>query len=337
MHPELGSIFGEPLTGGLMDSLPSSAPVPPPSAQTLPQQSQVQERGTQWDTAAWGKPAGSHDPASAWLDSSMGAGVAALVPPASVTAVSHSSTGTGISHASAELLQGGGSSMVPGSLGGAAASEGMSGGAQGQRSPGLTQPQLTHVDHTGRATMVDVGGKVPTRRVAVASGQVLLGPEAYALVEANKIAKGDVLTVAQIAGIGGAKATASLIPLCHPLPLSSVKVRLSLSRETRGVSIEARVATTGPTGVEMEALTAVSVAALAVYDMCKAVSKGIQITDIRLESKTGGKSGDWFREQGTAVVAGGVGGVVGDGYVAPAGEEDLRSEDSWTPQFGHAK
>jgi cyclic pyranopterin phosphate synthase len=124
---------------------------------------------------------------------------------------------------------------------------------------------------------------------------VLLGSDAFARVAANSIAKGDVLTVAKLAGIMGAKQTASLIPLCHPLLLSGVDVRLTLNEEVQAVDVEAEVTTVGPTGVEMEALTAVTVASLTVYDMCKAVSKDIRISEVRLESKTGGKSGHWSR------------------------------------------
>lgn len=145
--------------------------------------------------------------------------------------------------------------------------------------------------------MVNVASKADTRRVAIASGRVLLGQEAFELVNANSIAKGDVLTVAKVAGIMGAKQTGSLIPLCHPLVLSGVDVNLRLNHELHAVDIEAQVTTVGPTGVEMEALTAVSVASLVVYDMCKAVSKDIQITHVRLESKFGGKSGDWSRRR----------------------------------------
>jgi cyclic pyranopterin phosphate synthase len=154
---------------------------------------------------------------------------------------------------------------------------------------------LTHVDTSGRASMVDVSQKAETSRVAVASARILLGRTAFDLVAKNQIAKGDVLTVAQIAGINAAKQTANLIPLCHNLLLSRVKVELRLDTEGQSVKIRAEVKTKGPTGVEMEALTAASVASLTVYDMCKAVSKSIIISDIRLESKSGGKSGEWSR------------------------------------------
>ncbi|KAL3692287.1 hypothetical protein R1sor_005938 [Riccia sorocarpa] len=155
---------------------------------------------------------------------------------------------------------------------------------------------LTHVDGSGKASMVNVAEKAETKRVAVASGRVFLGPKAFELVAENNIAKGDVLTVAKIAGIQGAKQTSNLIPLCHNILLSGVDVSTSLNEELHAVDIRAEATATGPTGVEMEALTAVSVASLTVYDMCKAVSKDIQISNVQLESKTGGKSGDWYRE-----------------------------------------
>jgi cyclic pyranopterin phosphate synthase len=156
---------------------------------------------------------------------------------------------------------------------------------------------LSHVDMSGKAAMVNISEKTDTKRMAVATGRVLLGPHAFALVAANSMSKGDVLTVAKIAGISGAKQTSNLIPLCHNLLLSGVDVSLRLHEATHSVGIEAKVTTIGPTGVEMEALTAVSVASLTVYDMCKAVSKDIRICDIQLESKTGGKSGPWSRDQ----------------------------------------
>lgn len=151
------------------------------------------------------------------------------------------------------------------------------------------EAQLTHTDVQGRATMVDVGEKVPTRRAATASGIVLLGPTAFRLLQDNQLAKGDALIVAQIAGITASKQTSALIPLCHPLPLDHTSVTFHLDELRSAVVITAACRTTGRTGVEMEALTAVSVAALTVYDMCKAVSHDIIITDIKLVSKTGGK------------------------------------------------
>ena len=149
---------------------------------------------------------------------------------------------------------------------------------------------LTHVDGAGRATMVGVGHKTQSRRIARASGAILLGPEAFTRVAENSLKKGDVMTVAQIAGVLGAKQTPALIPLCHPLQLDNIKVDLTLDHKILGVRVEAEVEVTGKTGVEMEALTAVSVALLTVYDMAKAVSKDMVITDIKLQFKTGGKS-----------------------------------------------
>lgn len=157
--------------------------------------------------------------------------------------------------------------------------------------------ELSHVDAHGKVTMVNVSEKISSKRVAIASGKVLLGPIAFPLVSANQISKGDVLAVAKIAGICGAKQTGSLIPLCHNLALSNVQVSLELNEQEQSVIIKAEVAAVGVTGVEMEALTAVSVAALTVYDMCKAVSKDITINNVQLESKMGGKSGGWCRTQ----------------------------------------
>jgi cyclic pyranopterin phosphate synthase len=151
---------------------------------------------------------------------------------------------------------------------------------------------LTHLDEQGNARMVDVGHKPDTERVAVAAGEVRMRPETLALIRAGQIKKGDVLTVAQLAGVLAAKRTAELIPLCHPLSLTHIDVRCELRDELPGVSIRATVRTTGKTGVEMEALTAVSVAALTVYDMAKAVEKTMQITGVRLVEKHGGTSGD---------------------------------------------
>ena len=153
--------------------------------------------------------------------------------------------------------------------------------------------ELSHVDEEGRVAMVDTSAKSPTRRRAVASARVLMSPETIEAVRAHRTPKGDPLEVARVAGIMAAKRTAELIPLCHPLPLTHADVRAELRDD--GVYIEAEAATTAQTGVEMEALTAASVAALTVYDMCKAVEKGITVTDLRLEEKTGGKSGDWKR------------------------------------------
>ena len=148
--------------------------------------------------------------------------------------------------------------------------------------------KLTHFEETGRAKMVDVSGKAETTRRAVASARVLLSAETIAAIDANQTPKGNPLEVARIAGIMAAKQTSALIPLCHQINLS--KANVSAEIKDFGVYLEAEVKTNSQTGVEMEALTAVSVAALTVYDMCKAVQKDIQITDIQLESKTGGKS-----------------------------------------------
>jgi cyclic pyranopterin phosphate synthase len=154
---------------------------------------------------------------------------------------------------------------------------------------------LSHLDDEGRARMVDVSAKPASARTAVARGRVLIGEEAFRLVEQNRIRKGDVLSVAQVAGILGAKQTSRLIPLCHDVLLEGVDLELELNEEVFAIDVRAFVKTTGPTGVEMEALTAVSVAALTVYDMCKSVSKEIAITDTQLLAKTGGQSGDYRR------------------------------------------
>ncbi len=145
--------------------------------------------------------------------------------------------------------------------------------------------------------MVDVGGKDASRRKALARGRVEFGAEAYEALRENRTAKGDALAVARIAGILAAKRTGDLIPLCHPLPLSHVKLEFELIDDERALRILASTSCEGPTGVEMEALTAVSVAALTIYDMLKAMDKGIRITDIELLEKTGGKSGHWKREE----------------------------------------
>ncbi|HJQ30534.1 MAG TPA: cyclic pyranopterin monophosphate synthase MoaC [Pyrinomonadaceae bacterium] len=154
--------------------------------------------------------------------------------------------------------------------------------------------ELSHVDEHGRVAMVDTSAKAQTARRAVASARVLMSPETVEAVRAHRTPKGDPLETARIAGILAAKRTAELIPLCHPLPLTHADVRAELRDD--GVYLEAEASTNAQTGVEMEALTAAAVAALTVYDMCKAVEKGIQITDVRLEEKTGGKSGTWKRE-----------------------------------------
>ncbi|MDA9789542.1 cyclic pyranopterin monophosphate synthase MoaC [Amylibacter sp.] len=153
---------------------------------------------------------------------------------------------------------------------------------------------LTHFDDQGAAHMVDVSDKAVTARVATAKGRVVMAPETRAMIEEGRAKKGDVLSVARLAGIMGAKKTPDLIPLCHPLAITKVSVDLSYAED--GVDIEATVKTTGQTGVEMEALTAVNIAALTVYDMVKAVDKTMQITDIRVVLKDGGKSGRFISE-----------------------------------------
>ena len=160
----------------------------------------------------------------------------------------------------------------------------------------MTTPKLTHVDESGRARMVDVSGKPETERIAIAKGEVLMKMETLELIRAGQIKKGDVLTLASVAGIMGSKRTAELIPLCHPLPLSKIDVDLALDDSLPGVQITATAKTVGKTGVEMEALTAVSVAALTVYDMAKAAEKTMKIQNIRLVEKHGGKSGDIVNE-----------------------------------------
>lgn len=155
----------------------------------------------------------------------------------------------------------------------------------------MSKPALTHVDAEGNARMVDVADKAVTTRRATAEGWVRLGPEALKQVRSRTAKKGDVLGVAQIAGIQAAKRTGELIPLCHPLPLDAVEVKLALEEEA--VHVVATVTCTGRTGVEMEALTAVSVAALTIYDMLKAVDRGIRIEGVRLLAKEGGRSGSW--------------------------------------------
>jgi cyclic pyranopterin monophosphate synthase len=156
-------------------------------------------------------------------------------------------------------------------------------------------PELTHLDEQGQARMVDVSAKAHTVRSAVARGTVRLAPDTVRLLREGGVPKGDALAVARVAGIMAAKKTGDLIPLCHPLPLTHASVSLAVT--DAGVDIEAAASVTGQTGVEMEALTAVAVAALALYDMVKAVDRSACITEIRLERKTGGKSGDYVREQ----------------------------------------
>lgn len=153
--------------------------------------------------------------------------------------------------------------------------------------------ELTHLDEDGRARMVDIGGKAETRRVATAGGFIAMSAAARAAIADGTVPKGDVLAAARIAGIMAAKKTAELIPLCHPLPLDAVTVDFAL--EEAGVRVTASASLSGRTGVEMEALTAVSVALLTIYDMAKAIDKGMTIGEIMLVEKRGGKSGDWVR------------------------------------------
>ncbi|TFZ01982.1 cyclic pyranopterin monophosphate synthase MoaC [Ramlibacter humi] len=152
---------------------------------------------------------------------------------------------------------------------------------------------LTHFDSQGQAHMVDVAAKAPTHRVAIAAGRIVMQPATLALVKSGTAKKGDVLGIARIAGIQGAKRTSDLIPLCHPLALTRVAVEFELNEAANAVTCTATAETVGPTGVEMEALTAVQVALLTIYDMCKAVDRGMTITDVKLLEKKGGKSGSW--------------------------------------------
>lgn len=156
---------------------------------------------------------------------------------------------------------------------------------------------FTHFNQQGRAKMVDVGEKSVTRRIAVAAGRVLVNEQTFSLIRSGGMKKGDVLTVAQIAGVMGAKHTPDMIPMCHPILMDGIDLELHLDEARLSVEIRAAVSCDGRTGVEMEALTAVSTAALTVYDMCKAVQKDMVITDIHLVSKTGGIHGDYFREE----------------------------------------
>ncbi|MBA2920385.1 cyclic pyranopterin monophosphate synthase MoaC [Sphingomonas sp. MAH-20] len=155
-------------------------------------------------------------------------------------------------------------------------------------------PKLTHLDESGAARMVDVSGKAITTREAIAAGRIRMSGEALEAIRAGALAKGDALAVARVAGIMAAKRTSELIPLCHPLPITRVSIEFAF--ETDAIAATATVATEGKTGVEMEALTAVSIALLTLYDMGKAIDKGMTIEHVRLVSKTGGKSGDWRAE-----------------------------------------
>jgi cyclic pyranopterin phosphate synthase len=151
--------------------------------------------------------------------------------------------------------------------------------------------KLTHVDAAGRPRMVDISAKGDTARIAIAKGLVKMQPATFKLIQSGKVAKGDVLTTAQLAGITAAKKTPDLIPLCHPILISYVSIEFSPDKNTSTIGITATVSSTGKTGVEMEALTAVAVTALTIYDMCKAVDRGMKIENIRLVKKSGGKSG----------------------------------------------
>jgi cyclic pyranopterin monophosphate synthase len=159
----------------------------------------------------------------------------------------------------------------------------------------MTADELSHIDRQGRARMVDVSAKKDTERVAVATGAIRMAPATFHLIQRQALPKGDVLTVARIAGIQAAKRTSDLIPLCHPLSLRGVDVALVMDESLPGVRATVQVRTVGPTGVEMEALTAVSVALLTVYDMAKAVDREMTLTDIRLDAKDGGRAGSWRR------------------------------------------
>lgn len=156
---------------------------------------------------------------------------------------------------------------------------------------------FTHFNEQGRARMVNVGEKAPTHRTAIAKARVLVNAETFSLIRSGGMKKGDVLTVAQVAGIMGAKKTSEIIPMCHPVQVNGIDLSLVLNEEAHAVEITATVSCDGRTGVEMEALTAASVAALTVYDMCKAVQRDIVITDVCLRSKTGGIHGDYLREE----------------------------------------
>ena len=153
--------------------------------------------------------------------------------------------------------------------------------------------KLTHFDESGQAHMVNVGDKASTHRIAIATGKISMLPETFKMVEAGNHKKGDVLGIARIAGIQASKKTADLIPLCHPLALTHVSLEFQTSQNEYSITCQVKAETTGPTGVEMEALTAVQVALLTIYDMCKAVDRGMVMGDVKLLEKSGGKSGEW--------------------------------------------
>jgi cyclic pyranopterin phosphate synthase len=156
--------------------------------------------------------------------------------------------------------------------------------------------KLTHFDVSGQAHMVNVGDKPNTHRIAIATGKITMLPETFSMIEAGTHKKGDVLGIARIAGIQASKKTSDLIPLCHPLALTHVSLEFALSKDTSSIVCQVRAETTGPTGVEMEALTAVQVALLTIYDMAKAVDRGMVMGDVHLLEKSGGKSGEWKSE-----------------------------------------
>ena len=157
--------------------------------------------------------------------------------------------------------------------------------------------KLTHFDESGQAHMVNVGDKASTHRVAIATGKITMLPETFKMVGEGTHKKGDVLGIARIAGIQASKKTSDLIPLCHPLALTHVSIEFQTHAEINSITCQVRAETTGPTGVEMEALTAVQVALLTIYDMCKAVDRGMVMGDIKLLEKSGGKSGTWAAEK----------------------------------------
>ena len=157
--------------------------------------------------------------------------------------------------------------------------------------------KLTHFDASGQAHMVNVGDKPNTHRIAVATGTISMMPATFEMVEAGSHKKGDVLGIARIAGIQAAKKTSDLIPLCHPLALTHVSVNFQTNKANSSITCEVRAETTGPTGVEMEVLTAVQVTLLTIYDMCKAVDRGMVMSDVKLLEKSGGKSGSWVAEK----------------------------------------
>lgn len=160
----------------------------------------------------------------------------------------------------------------------------------------MTSDRLTHLDDQGTARMVDVGAKPDTERIATAGGTVYMQPETLRLIQEGAVKKGDVLAIAKIAGIMAAKRTSELIPLCHPVPLTQIELDVTIDEDAQAVRITATARTVGKTGVEMEALTAVSVAALTIYDMAKAVDRGMRLSDIRLLEKHGGQHGDYVAE-----------------------------------------